>query len=92
MGQMLAILNKMDNTRTKNDGALWLQENLDYLLYYICPDQWIMDFDCLFSGLSPEQAYYHRLAATILLPLLLISIDLITIFVLTYCSKLLRRA
>ena len=89
---MLNILSKMENTRTKNGGDLWLQELLDYVLYYICPDKWIMDFDCLINDKEPEDAYLIRLMITIFLPAFLISIDLIMIWLLTFCIKLFRRS
>lgn len=36
--QLFAILSKMEATTTKNGGDLQLQELMDKLVYYLCPD------------------------------------------------------
>ena len=38
MSQMFTILNRMEATSTKNGGDLMLQEFMDHILYYVCPD------------------------------------------------------
>ena len=52
MCQMLSILSKLEPLQTKRVGELWLSYVMDYFLYYFCPENWVLDFDCLFSGLS----------------------------------------
>lgn len=88
MFQMIAILNRMEsmNTRYSGDGDLqWL---LDNLLYYILPENWLMDFDCLLVGLEPQEKFFTKLMVTIFLPAILLLINVLMIFILTFCVKL----
>lgn len=89
--QLMTILSKMDNMSSKNLGELSLQQLLDKLLYYVCPEQWIFDFDCLVSGKSPEDAYLLRLLVTVFMPLPLIVIDIVMIWIITFIIKLMKK-
>lgn len=88
MLQMLAILNKMETTSTKRSGEAFIQTFFDYTLYFLLPENWVMDFDCLLVDLEPQDKYFMRLMGTIFLPPLLLVINVLMIFVLTFCVKL----
>ena len=78
----------MEATTTKNGGDLQLQELMDKLVYYLCPEQWILDFDCLMTGFTPSEEFFYRLLITIFIPALLLAVDLIMIWMLTFFVKL----
>ena len=60
---------------------------MDHLIYYVCPENWILDFDCLLSGMSPEDHFLARLMLTIFMPPLLMVINVVLIWFLTFFIK-----
>ena len=88
MLQMIAILNKMETTSTKRGGEAIIQTFLDRLLHFLQPENWVMDFDCVLVGYEPQEKYFMRLMCTIFLPPLLLVINVLMIFMLTFCIKL----
>ena len=47
-----------------------------------------MKFDCLFEGISAQDKYFATLMITICLPPMLLAIDLVLIWILTFLIKL----
>lgn len=46
--QTMAIVSRMEATRTKISGEEEMQTFMDTLIYYTNPGEWLFDFDCLF--------------------------------------------
>ena len=61
---------------------------MDTTIHFSLPESWLMDFDCVLADLSPEDQFFTRLMLTIFLPPLLLTINVVMIFVLTFCVKL----
>ena len=87
MLHILSILNKMEAWSTKTGSEYQMVTDVDWLNTIFSPEKWVLDFDCLVSGMDIEAKFSVKILATIFMPVVLLILDFFLIYCLTFCVK-----